>query len=50
MYDYKMISRLNKGGLTTNRAGVGILLLVVGPVIVWGVKKAVRSKEVQSLK
>ena len=27
------------------RAGVGILLLVVGSVIVWGVKKAVQSKE-----
>ena len=27
------------------RAGVGILLLVVGPVIVRGVKKAVRQKE-----
>ena len=32
------------------RAGVGILLLVVGSVIVRGVKKAVRSKEEQSLK
>ena len=27
------------------RAGVGILLLVVGSVIVRGIKKAVRSKE-----
>ena len=38
-------SRPTKGGLTTNRTGVGILLLVVGSVIVGGVKKAVRSKE-----
>ncbi|WP_162612184.1 hypothetical protein [Flavonifractor sp. An306] len=45
MYDFKMISRLNKGGLTTNRAGVGILLLVVGSVIVRGVKKAIWRKE-----
>lgn len=38
-------SRPTKGGLTTNHAGVGILLLVVGPVIVWGVKKAIWRKE-----
>lgn len=30
--------------------GVGVLLLVVGSVIIGGVKKAVRSKEEQSLK
>lgn len=37
--------RPTKGGLTTNRAGVGVLLLVVGSVIVRGVKKAVWLKE-----
>ena len=45
MYDFKMISRPTKGGLTTNRAGVGILLLVVGSVIVRGVKKTIWRKE-----
>ena len=38
-------SRPTKGGLTTNHAGVGILLLVVGSVIVRGVKKTIWRKE-----